>query len=57
MLTTVKIMEFVKENSLFFPPELILLSLSLLPSSGIFVITWFSLSKGISFILAFRIEL
>lgn len=37
MLTTVKIMEFVKENSLFFPPELILLSLSLLPSSGVFV--------------------
>ena len=35
MLTTVKIMEFVKENSLFFPPELILLSLSLLPSSGV----------------------
>lgn len=30
-------MEFVKENSLFFPPELILLSLSLLPSSGVFV--------------------
>lgn len=37
MLTTVKIMEFVKEDSLFFPLELILLSLSLLPSSGIFI--------------------